>query len=124
MSAPVRQWEEGGWQPGDVCEWAAASDVPMVRLVCTRSHFAGHAAEHPWDPGAGWGPAVAATLWAPDGEVEAAKLTAAVNGIRDDASHSTERMLELYGANRTRWLRAHSARLLEIARELTRSPMQ
>jgi hypothetical protein len=47
-----------------------------VRLVCTRDHYAGEAAEDPWDPGAGWPEKKAATLWAPNGPVEAKKLEA------------------------------------------------
>jgi hypothetical protein len=47
-----------------------------VHLVCTRRHYAGDAAEHPWDPGDGWTPEKASTLWTPNGEEEAKKLSA------------------------------------------------
>lgn len=45
-----------------------------VRLVCTTDHYAGDAAVHPWDPGAGWSVPRAAALWAPAGPEEARKL--------------------------------------------------
>lgn len=45
-----------------------------VRLVCTRGHYCGDSAWHPWDPGSGWAPEHAATLWAPDGPDEDRKL--------------------------------------------------
>lgn len=45
-----------------------------VRLVCTRGHYCGDSAWHPWDPGSGWHPRDAAILWAPDGPDEERKL--------------------------------------------------
>lgn len=45
-----------------------------VKLVCTKHHYAGDAATHPWDPGDGWKVEKAATLWAPNGRVESEKL--------------------------------------------------
>lgn len=49
-----------------------------VDLVCTRDHYAGDAAGHPWDPGAGWKATKAATLWAPNGPDEWENLAAAL----------------------------------------------
>jgi hypothetical protein len=73
-----------------------------VELVCTLAHHCGGAAVHPWDPGWGWPTSKAATLWAPNGDVEAAKLLAVVDVIgADDA------------------LAGEHERLTAIARELT-----
>lgn len=47
-----------------------------VRLVCTREHYAGEQARHPWDPGDGWTPEKAAALWTPNGKGEAGRLRA------------------------------------------------
>ena len=72
MSA--REWLPGSgtWTVGERCTWVG------VTLVCCRRHYAGERAVHPWDPAAGWSAVKAATLWAPDGDVEEARLIAAV----------------------------------------------
>lgn len=58
--ARVHAWEtEESYHVGDHVRWGKA------RLVCTREHYAGPAAEHPWDPGHGWGVLEAAALWTP-----------------------------------------------------------
>lgn len=63
-----------------------------VRLVCTRAHYAGDAAVHPWDPGDGWSAAKAATLWAPNGEVEAARLRVVVQQRPAPLSGASDRL--------------------------------
>jgi hypothetical protein len=81
---PLREWKPGSgdWAVGERATWAG------VVLVCCRRHYAGERALHPWDPAHGWSAAGAATLWAPDGDVEEAKLVAAVrrgvDGMRGD----------------------------------------
>jgi hypothetical protein len=52
-------WQEGAWKPGDTAYWRG------VRLVCCQGHYAGPAADHPWDPGAGWSEWKAAAMWEP-----------------------------------------------------------
>lgn len=52
-------WREGAYKPGDVTYWRG------VKLICCTRHYAGSAAEHPWDPGAGWPEVRAAVLWEP-----------------------------------------------------------
>ena len=47
------------YDPGDVVQWNG------LRLVCTREHYAGEYAVHPWDPGDGWSERARATLWRP-----------------------------------------------------------
>lgn len=53
---------------GDRATWEG------VALVCTRNHYAGDAATHPWDPGNGWCVEKAATLWTPNGPIEVERL--------------------------------------------------
>jgi hypothetical protein len=52
-------WREGSYEPGDAIYWRG------VKLICCTGHFVGYAAEHPWDPGAGWPEWRAAVLWEP-----------------------------------------------------------
>ena len=62
-----------------VPHWYHLGDRAMwrgVELVCTRDHYAGDAAEHPWDPGCCWPKWKQSTLWAPNGPVEVVKLEA------------------------------------------------
>jgi hypothetical protein len=70
----VREWSPGSgdWAVGERCVWRG------VALVCCRSHYAGERAIHPWDPAHGWPAKLAAVLWAPDGDVEEAKLVLVV----------------------------------------------
>ncbi len=52
-------WQEGSYSPGQVVYWRG------VKLICCTAHYAGSAAEHPWDPGAGWAEDRASWLWEP-----------------------------------------------------------
>jgi len=52
-------WREGSYELGQAIYWRG------VRLICCTAHYAGHAALHPWDPGAGWPPERANALWEP-----------------------------------------------------------
>jgi hypothetical protein len=105
---PLREWKPGSgdWAVGERCAWGG------VVLVCCRRHYAGERALHPWDPAHKWSAAGAATLWAPDGDVEEAKLVAAV-----------QRMLETPPAPRSdgKTLQAIKDRLGELMCHVTRS---
>lgn len=99
----MREWAPGSgdWAVGERCTWRG------VALVCCRRHYAGEAAVHPWDPAAGWTPAKAATLWAPDGDVEEAKLVAVVQQLIDSAKwHKGDRLAELMHHVTRRWATA------------------
>lgn len=69
------------WEAPETYELGSKVIWKGVRLTCTREHFAGDAAVHPWDPGHGWDEAKAATLWTPDGEVETARLRAGTEAV-------------------------------------------
>jgi len=45
-----------------------------ARLVCTKGHYCGGSAVHPWDPGDCWRPQHAALLWSPDGPDAVSRL--------------------------------------------------
>jgi hypothetical protein len=120
--------------PPDGAEWCSRSNHGEfyslgvraqwrgVMLVCTLAHHAGENADHPWDPGWGWSAEKAATLWAPDGDVEAAKLRAEINGIRNDGAHV--RPLS-FGVSRRQhaFAREHGHRLRDVCAALTRQSM-
>lgn len=55
-----------------------------VRLVCTREHYAGDAAEHPWDPADQWSAQKAATLWTPSGPEEVGRLASLMVAAQDE----------------------------------------
>lgn len=57
MKLPL--WQTGSYKLGQAVYWRG------VRLICCTEHFAGHMADHPWDPGAGWPAARANALWEP-----------------------------------------------------------
>lgn len=75
---PGGEWGYGKWAVGDRCVWRG------ITLVCCTGHYAGDAADHPWDPGHGWPVERAAALWAPDGDVETARLRAMLIDKRGD----------------------------------------
>jgi hypothetical protein len=68
-----------------------------VRLVCTRAHYAGDAAHHPWDPGYGWDAVKASTLWAPDGEDESKKLYRAIYSEPNFSQEDEVRLRQIVG---------------------------
>jgi hypothetical protein len=54
-------WKFGSYGVGDRVWWRG------VRLICCTEHYAGMAADHPWDPGHGWPAERANALWEPKG---------------------------------------------------------
>lgn len=73
------EWSTGHFHLGQRVTWRG------VVLVCTTDHYAGANADHPWDPGVGWPPSRAAALWAPDGDLEEAKLAQLLAGIAPES---------------------------------------
>ena len=79
MGCSVRGWDvPHHYRLGDHAIWCG------VDLVCTRDHYAGWAASHPWDPAVRWPAKKAPTLWTPNGPDEAAKLSAILVGRTAD----------------------------------------
>jgi hypothetical protein len=72
----AQAWEvDGGvWQVPNPYVFGVCVVWQGVRLLCTRDHYAGGDALHPWDPGHGWDVLKAASLWTPDGDVNTARL--------------------------------------------------
>jgi hypothetical protein len=62
------------YRVGDVAWWNG------VRLVCTRHHYAGGSASHPWDPGWGWDEAERSRLWRRARAWERGPLLALIRG--------------------------------------------
>lgn len=83
-----------------------------VTLTCTLPHYAGDQAEHPWDPGDGWKVPKNASMWTPDGDVEAARLRVVV-----------AEMLNEPAAGGDAFALKHRDRLKRIVEELTRRPL-
>lgn len=103
--------------------WRPERATHAVRLVCTTDHYAGPLAAHPWDPGVGWPVLRAAALWGPDGEIEAEKLRATVNGIADDFAYGAVGLAGMTSLSYSRWVMANLPRLKAVAAELTRRSM-
>ena len=103
--------------------WQGHPAVTPVVLVCTTDHYAGHMADHPWDPGDGWNARRASGLWAPNGPVETERLIAVIRAIQHDHVRSFTKLAQHVGRPRAEWTHRNTTRLRDIAAELTQKEM-
>lgn len=74
---PIYEWRPGSYRVGTRVDWEA------ITLVCCKAHTTYSGAEHPWQVG-GMKLEAQACLWAPDGDVEAARLKTLVIDRREE----------------------------------------
>jgi hypothetical protein len=84
----MKAWVAGeAYTAGDRRRWEGAD------LVCTMDHFAGDAADHPWDPGWNWAAGKAACLWTPATREARTLALRAASAVAHQATGAEEQRL-------------------------------